>query len=83
MFTTTIKKAIPVPKRDFYLLSGDSPVNELTIGCTLTDGINEYEVLSIPFIHRTTDEIIDMTDFILKPGNYKPMDLIGKTLYAV
>ena len=83
MFKTTIKKVIPVPKRGFYLLSGDSPVTGLTIGCTLTDGANEYEVLSIPFIHRTTDEIATITDFVLKPGDYKATDLIGKTLFAI
>ena len=83
MFATTVKKAIPIPNRDFYMLSGDSPVNDLAIGCSLTDGINEYEVLSIPFIHRVSDEAAHITDFVLKPGNYEPTDLIGKTLCLV
>ena len=83
MFKTTITQVIPVPKRDFYLFAGDSPIKDLKIGSHVTDGINKYEILTIPFIRRTTDALHEPTDFILKPGDYDPNELVGKTLYAV
>ena len=83
MFKTTIKQVIPVPKREFFLFSGDMPVNGLEIGSYVTDGFEKYEVLTIPLIHRTIDDVYTLTDFVLKPGDYDPMELVGRTLYAV
>lgn len=83
MFKTTIQQAIPVPKRDFYLFAGDSPIQTLKVGSYVTDGINKYEILTIPFMHRGTNNAPEPTDFILKPGDYDPTELVGKTLYEV
>jgi len=83
MFKTTIKQIIPVPKRDYYLFAGDSPIKDIKIGGYVTDGINEYEILSVPFVHNKMDKYQEPTDFVLKPGNYDPNELVGKTLYSI
>ena len=83
MFKTTVKQVIPIPKRDFCLFTGDSPITGLKTGTCVTDGVNEYEVMTIPFVHYKSSDCKEPTDFVLKPGNYDPNELIGKMLYAV
>ena len=55
---------------------------EFSIGNKLSDGINEYEIIGIPFVHYKNIEAMKKNICILiKPGNYNEKELAGKTLY--
>jgi len=81
MFTTNVKQVIPVPKRDYYLFVGDTPIKDLAIGSCVTDGDADYEILTIPHFRYNSSEPSSPTDFVLKPGEYDPYELVGKELF--
>jgi len=57
-------------------------LSKLSIGNKLSDGINEYEIVGIPFVHYKNIEAMRKNICILiKPGNYNEKELEGKILY--
>ena len=64
-------------------LAGERMENDdFSIGDKLSDGLNEYEIVGIPFVHyKNIDAMRKNICLLIKPGDYNEKELQGKTLY--
>lgn len=82
MFQITVKQALIVPGLDYCHIVGVASAGNARIGDVITDGISRYEITSIPFVRRNDARPADEVDICIRPGEYDPSELIGKTLYV-
>jgi len=83
VFQTTVKEAMRVPGLDYVHVVGTGSSGKAQAGDYLTDGEITYEVISIPFVRGANVMPVDEVDICIRPGEYKPSDLVGKILCKV
>jgi len=81
VFQITVKNAHCVPEKEYVHIMGIDAIGNADIGDKITDGYDEYEIISFPFMHRSSANLFEGIDIFI---NAKSADiLIGKTLVAV
>ena len=83
MFQTTVREAREVPEVGYIHLVGVNSTGDARIGSYITDGNQEYEITSIPFMHRESVVPLDEVDICIRAGEYSICDIVGKTLHTV
>ena len=79
MFEMTVKDTIKTPAHEYLHIVGMGAKGEAKIGDKITDGVNVYEVVSIPFVRSKRLRSIGEVDICIPATND---NLVGKTLYS-
>ena len=81
VFEFTVKNAHKVPGKEYTHVMGVNVKGNIDIGDKITDGNEQYEIISLPFMHRNSESFFDGIDIFIDAKNADI--LVGKTLVAM
>ena len=83
MFQLTVKSAKAVPGVDYVHIVGTDYIGSARIGSIISDGTTNYEIISIPFMHKDKPISVDEVDICIRAGEYTVSDMVGKILQTI
>ena len=81
VFEITVKSAHKVPGKECIHVMGIDVKGSACVGDKITDGNEQFNIVSLPFMHRSTDSFFDGIDMFIDAAN--PDTLVGKTLRRI